>query len=158
MRQNNEWLDLPSLTLFKGNMNAFRHIGSVVLESTFVWVCECRHPDVTVQRFWVRYWLLLLHVFGWIIWYVFCHLLIILMPTFSRMKSKECGGHRTPLVVAFCEVFVREYYLDSPEDDSTHLLMFSPNCYVKETKRFCRSLIAIFRIHKLTTQFTNSRE
>lgn len=36
-----------------------------------------------------------------------------LMPMFSRMKSRKCGGRRTPFVVALCEVFVREYELDS---------------------------------------------
>ena len=72
-----EWIDLPSLTEFKGNRWNFEYIGSVILESIDVVFDWCRHPSVIIQWNLLRLCMLLLHLFPPILKYPFSHFLII---------------------------------------------------------------------------------
>ena len=44
-----EWIDLPSLTLFKGNGGNFYAIGSVILESMDLVIDKCRYLSIIIQ-------------------------------------------------------------------------------------------------------------
>ena len=72
-----EWIDLPSLTEFKGDDWNFYYIGSVILESMDLVFDWCRYPSIIIQwnRLWCR--LLLVHLFPPILKYAFSHFLII---------------------------------------------------------------------------------
>ena len=71
-----EWIDLPSLTEFKGDGN-FSSIGSVILESMDLVFDWCRYPSIIIQwnrLLWVQ---LQVHLFHPILKYPFSHFLII---------------------------------------------------------------------------------
>ena len=72
-----EWIDLPSLTEFKGDYYNFECIGSVVLESMDVVFDWFRHPSIII--WWnILPWLLLpLHLFPPILKYILSYFLII---------------------------------------------------------------------------------
>ena len=44
-----EWLDLPSLTSFKGDEYNFASIGSVILESNHLVIDRTRYPSIRIQ-------------------------------------------------------------------------------------------------------------
>ena len=44
-----EWIDLPSLTSFKGNDYNFMYLGSVILESSVLVFDWCRYPSTIIQ-------------------------------------------------------------------------------------------------------------
>ena len=72
-----EWIDLSSLTEFKGDLYNFHSIGSVILESmdlAFDWL---RYPSIIIQWNQFRWLLLRLHLFPPILKYSFSHFLII---------------------------------------------------------------------------------
>ena len=58
-----EWIDLPSLTQFKGDDWNFYCIGSVILESSDLVFGWCRYPSIIIQWNLLRWLLLLLHLF-----------------------------------------------------------------------------------------------
>ena len=72
-----EWIDLPSLTEFKGNMDNFYAIGSVILESIDLVFDWFRYPSIIIQWNRLRCRLLLVHLFPPILKYPFSHFLII---------------------------------------------------------------------------------
>ena len=73
-----EWIDLPSLTEFKGNNYNFKNIGSVILESSQLVFDWCRYSSIIIQWNRLRWWLLLLlHLFPQILKYPFSPFLII---------------------------------------------------------------------------------
>ena len=72
-----EWIDLPSLTEFKGNNQNFRFIGSVILESMDLAFDWCRYPSIIILWNQLRWLLLRLHLFPPILKYSFSHFLII---------------------------------------------------------------------------------
>ena len=74
---NNEWIDLPSLTSFKGDEFNFKYIGSVILESSHLVIDWTRYPSIRIQWSSIRLWLLPLHLFPPILKYSFSHLIII---------------------------------------------------------------------------------
>ena len=71
-----EWIDLPSLTEFKGNRWNFYYIGSVILESIGLVFDWCRYPSIIIWWYPIRC-LLLVHLFPPILKYPFSHFLII---------------------------------------------------------------------------------
>ena len=71
-----EWIDLPSLTQFKGDYYNFECIGSVVLESIDLVFDWCRYPSIIIWWYPIRG-LLQLHLFPPILKYPFSHFLII---------------------------------------------------------------------------------
>ena len=72
-----EWIDLPSLTEFKGDYYNFECIGSVILESMDLVFDWCRYPSIIIQWNQLRWLLLPLHPFPPILKYSFSHFLII---------------------------------------------------------------------------------
>ena len=72
-----EWIDLPSLTQFKGGYRNLENIGSVILESMDLVFDWCRYPSIIIWWNPLRYGLLLLHLFPPIFKYAFSHFLII---------------------------------------------------------------------------------
>ena len=72
-----EWIDFPSLTIFKGDYNNFNRIGSVILESSDLAFDWCRYPSIIIQRNLLPWWLLHTHLFPPILKYYFSHFLII---------------------------------------------------------------------------------
>ena len=74
---SDEWKDLPSLTLFKGEFKNFYRIGSVILESSDLVFDWCRYPSINILWNQLRWWLLLLHLYHWVFKYSFSHFLII---------------------------------------------------------------------------------
>ena len=72
-----EWIDLPSLTEFKGDFWNFQYIGSVILESMDLVFDWCRYPSIIVWWNRLRWLLLLVHLFPQILKYAFSHFLII---------------------------------------------------------------------------------
>ena len=71
-----EWIDLPSLTEFKGDYN-FENIGSVILESMDLVFDWCRYPSIIIQWNQLRWSLLRLHIFPPILKYILSFILII---------------------------------------------------------------------------------
>ena len=83
-----KWIDLPSLTEFKGVVWNFYSIGSVILES-MKWVFDwCRYPSIIIQWNQIRWLLLLVHLFPPILKYPFFHFLIIRCYC-SRISHKK---------------------------------------------------------------------
>ena len=72
-----EWIDLPSLTEFKGDYNHFRSIGSVILESMDLVFDWCRYPSIIIWWNLLRFSQLLLHLFPPTHKYSLSHFLII---------------------------------------------------------------------------------
>ena len=72
-----EWIDLPSLTSFKGDEANFYAIGSVILESSDLVIDWTRYPSVIILGNPIRWWLLPVHLFPPILKYAFSHLIII---------------------------------------------------------------------------------
>ena len=71
-----EWIDLPSLTLFKGNDFNLNIIGSVILESMDLVIDWCRYPSINIWWYPIRC-LLLLHLYHPTHKYSLSHFLII---------------------------------------------------------------------------------
>ena len=74
---NNEWIDLPSLTSFKGDDYNFYRIGSVILESSDLVIDSCRYFSIIIQWNPIRWELLPLHLFPPILKYSFSYCIII---------------------------------------------------------------------------------
>ena len=72
-----EWTDLPSLMVFKGNGANFMRIGSVILESMYLVFDWCRYPSIIIQWNPIRWLLLQIHLFPPILKYAFSHFIII---------------------------------------------------------------------------------
>ena len=85
------WIDLPSLTEFKGNRWNFGYIGSVILESIDLVFDWCRHPSIIIWWYPIRWLLLQLHLFPPILKYAFSHFLIIrcCCSWISHQKQKQ---------------------------------------------------------------------
>ena len=75
---NDEWIDLPSLTSFRGDGDNFASIGSVILESSHSVIDRTRYPSVIILGNPIRWvWLLLLRLFHPILKYSFSHFITI---------------------------------------------------------------------------------
>ena len=74
---NDEWIDLPSLTTFKGDGANFYLNGHVILESIALIIDWTRYSSTIIQWNPFRFWLLHLHLFPPILKYSFSHLIII---------------------------------------------------------------------------------
>ena len=74
---NDEWIDLPSLTSFKGDKRNFRNMGSVILESSDLVIDRSRYPSIIIRWNPIRWCLLRVHLFPPILEYSFFHLIII---------------------------------------------------------------------------------
>ena len=74
---NDEWLDLPSLTYFKGEGDNIEYIGSVILESSHLVIVWTRYPSIFWRWNPIRRWLLPLYLFPPILKYPFSHLFIV---------------------------------------------------------------------------------
>ena len=85
MRSENEridkWIDLPSLTRFKGKGDNFGYIGSVILESSHLVTDWTRYSPIIIQWNWIRYrsfgWPFPIRLFPPTLKYTFSHLIII---------------------------------------------------------------------------------
>ena len=86
-----EWIDLPSLTEFKGDRFNFKNIGSVILESMDLVFDWCRYPSINIWWNQLRYGLLLLHLYHSAFTYSFSHFLIsrCWCSRFSHQKQKQ---------------------------------------------------------------------
>ena len=73
---NHEWIDLPSLTSFKGDENNFEYIGSVILKSSHLVTGWISYPSIIIQWNPIRRWLLHLHQVPPIFKYSFSHFII----------------------------------------------------------------------------------
>ncbi len=83
----NEWIDLPSLTSFKGDSWNFMYIGSVILESMDLVFDWCRYPSIIIQWNQIRCLLFRLHLFPPILKYTFSHFLIIRCCWFRELHQ-----------------------------------------------------------------------
>ena len=94
-----EWIDLPSLTDFKGDDNNFECIGSVVLESMDLVFDWCRYPSTAIQ--WNPITWLLFHLFPPILKYPFSPFLIIrcFCSRISHQRQKRLP--LIPILVSF---------------------------------------------------------
>ena len=72
-----EWIDLPSLTEFKGDYYNFIYIGSVILESMDLVFDWCRYPSIIILWNPIRLVSLPVHLFPPILKYASSHFLII---------------------------------------------------------------------------------
>ena len=81
-----EWIDLPSLTEFKGNRLNFHSIGSVILESMDLVFDKCRYPSTIVWWYPIPS-LLLVHLFPPILKYSYFHFLIIRCYWFRELHQ-----------------------------------------------------------------------
>ena len=86
-----EWIDLPSLTEFKGEYYNFYRIGSVILESMDLVFDWCRYPSIIIQWNQILYRLLPVHLFPPILKYSYSHFLIIRCDCsrISHQKQKQ---------------------------------------------------------------------
>ena len=82
-----EWIDLPSLTEFKGEEYNFKSIGSVILESSHLVINWYRHPSINIWWDPIRLCLLLLHLFPPVLKYPFSHFLIIRCCWFRELHQ-----------------------------------------------------------------------
>ena len=83
-----EWIDLPSLTEFKGgDRDNFTNIGSVILESMDLVFDWCRYPSTIVWWYPIRWRLLPVHLFPPILKYAFSHFLIIRCYWFRELPQ-----------------------------------------------------------------------
>ena len=96
-----EWIDLPSLIIFKGGWYNFRYIGSVILESIDLVIDWCRYPSIIIQWNPIRCLLLPLHLFPPILKYPFSHFLIIrcCCSRISHQRQKQL--RLIPIPVSF---------------------------------------------------------
>ena len=81
-----EWIDLPSLTQFKGNI-IFYYIGSVILESMDLVFDWCRYPSINIRWNQIRCLLLRFHLFPPILKYSYFHFLIIRCYWFRELPQ-----------------------------------------------------------------------
>ena len=82
-----EWIDLPSLTEFKGDDYNFGRIGSVILESMDLVFDWCRYPSIIIWWNQIQLSQLLLHLFPPILKYAFSHFLIIRCCCFGELHQ-----------------------------------------------------------------------
>ena len=119
---NDEWIDLPSLTSFKGYGGDFRYIGSVVLESSHMTVDWTRYSSVIIQWNPIRWFLLLLHLFPPILKYSFSlsfdHSMLLLSIHLSESMVILCHliclrySHRRKLIwLLLISCMKRKWYL-----------------------------------------------
>ena len=88
---NDEWIDLPSLTSFKGDWHNFQCMGSVILESSHLVIDSCRYFSIIIGWNHIRFPLLRVHPLPPTLKYLFSHLIIIRCPCsrISHHKPKQ---------------------------------------------------------------------
>ena len=104
-----EWIDLPSLTEFKGDWSNFECIGSVILESMDLVFDWCRHPSIIIRWNPIRWRLLPLHLFLQILKYSFSHFLILRCYCSRILHQKRERFHRILIPCFFLTNYFDDY-------------------------------------------------